>query len=139
MWRCGCGARLRFAEHQDATGLAGRHVGQRLWERALTACAVNSSLTHSPQPWGVITWSRSHAPGGLVRHKGGAMRVLVFTTQKGGAGKTTLAASLAVAAARDGERVHAIDVDPQSSLYNWGQRRTGNGITVAKVEPADLK
>jgi len=67
------------------------------------------------------------------------MRVLVFTTQKGGAGKTTLAASLAVAAARDGERVHAIDVDPQSSLYNWSQRRTGNGITVAKVEPADLK
>jgi chromosome partitioning protein len=67
------------------------------------------------------------------------MRVLVFTTQKGGAGKTTLAASLAVAAAKDGEAVHAIDVDPQGSLFSWGKRREGAGITVTKAEPADLK
>jgi chromosome partitioning protein len=67
------------------------------------------------------------------------MRVLVFTTQKGGAGKTTLAASLAVAAAKDGETVHAVDVDSQGSLYNWGQRRNENGIAVAKAEAADIK
>ena len=67
------------------------------------------------------------------------MRVLVFTTQKGGAGKTTLAASLAIAAAQDGERVHAIDVDPQGSLFSWGQRRQGHGIVIAKTDPADLR
>src|ERR671926_1994389 len=70
------------------------------------------------------------------------MRVLVFTTQKGGAGKTTLAASLAVAAVSDGESVHAIDIDPQGSLYSWGQRRTSAGISgtsVVKADPADLK
>lgn len=67
------------------------------------------------------------------------MRVLLLTTQKGGAGKTTLAASLAVAAMRAGERVHAIDLDPQASLFAWGQRRGGNGITVTKADPADLK
>jgi chromosome partitioning protein len=68
------------------------------------------------------------------------MHVLVFTTQKGGSGKTTLAASLAVAAAQDGEEVHAIDVDQQSSLYNWGQRRGATaGLTVSKADPADLK
>jgi chromosome partitioning protein len=67
------------------------------------------------------------------------MRVLVLTTQKGGAGKTTLAASIAVAAAQDGERVHAIDLDPQVSLYAWGQRRERSGLTVVKADPADLK
>jgi chromosome partitioning protein len=67
------------------------------------------------------------------------MRVLVLTTQKGGAGKTTLAASIAVAAAQNGERVHAIDLDPQVSLYAWGQRRERSGLTVVKADPADLK
>ena len=67
------------------------------------------------------------------------MRVLIFTTQKGGAGKTTLAASLAVAAAQDGEAVHAFDVDPQASLFNWGQRRQGRGVVTTKADPADLK
>jgi chromosome partitioning protein len=66
------------------------------------------------------------------------MRALVFATQKGGAGKTTLAASVAVAAVQDGETVHAIDLDPQLSLFNWGKRRGGAGITVTKADPADL-
>ena len=51
------------------------------------------------------------------------MRTIAFVTQKGGAGKTTLAASLAVAAASTGERVVALDFDPQGSLARWGQRR----------------
>src|SRR4051794_1622782 len=67
------------------------------------------------------------------------MRVLVLTTQKGGAGKTTLAASLAVAAAQDGETVQAIDIDPQASLYNWGQRRQAGRIAVTKADPDKLK
>jgi chromosome partitioning protein len=66
------------------------------------------------------------------------MRVLVFATQKGGAGKTTLAASLSAAAAQDGETVHVIDIDPQLSLFNWGKRRGAAGITVTKSDPADL-
>ncbi len=52
------------------------------------------------------------------------MRTIAFVTQKGGAGKTTLAASLAVAAAGTGERVIALDFDPQGSLARWAQRRT---------------
>lgn len=67
------------------------------------------------------------------------MKILVLATQKGGAGKTTLASSLAIEAIRDGETVHAIDVDGQLSLYKWGQRRGGDGIKVSKPDPADLK
>jgi len=50
------------------------------------------------------------------------MRTVALLTQKGGAGKTTLAASL-VAAAAAGERVIVLDLDPQASLVRWGKRR----------------
>ena len=49
------------------------------------------------------------------------MRTIAFLTQKGGAGKTTLAASLAAAAVHAGETVIALDLDPQASLLRWGK------------------
>lgn len=49
-----------------------------------------------------------------------SMRVLALASQKGGAGKTTLAGHLAVEAARTGHGpVAMIDTDPQGSLYHW--------------------
>jgi chromosome partitioning protein len=45
------------------------------------------------------------------------MRSIALLTRKGGAGKTTLTASLAVAAAAAGEKVIAFDLDSQGSLY----------------------
>ncbi|MGJ8690832.1 MAG: AAA family ATPase [Gammaproteobacteria bacterium] len=51
------------------------------------------------------------------------MKTLAFVTQKGGAGKTTLAASLAVAACEAGEKVALLDLDPQQSLAAWSDTR----------------
>jgi chromosome partitioning protein len=51
------------------------------------------------------------------------MRSIAFVTQKGGAGKTTLTASLAVAAAAAGEKVIALDLQSQGSLVRWSERR----------------
>jgi chromosome partitioning protein len=66
------------------------------------------------------------------------MRSIAFLTQKGGAGKTTLAASLAVAAADSGERVIALDLDPQASLLRWARRRESikapNKVVIEPVE-----
>ena len=53
----------------------------------------------------------------------GTLRVLAVAVQKGGTGKTTLAASLAIAAAEAGEQVTALDLDPQGSLAGWGALR----------------
>ncbi|MCJ2059826.1 AAA family ATPase [Methylobacterium sp. J-048] len=61
-----------------------------------------------------------------------------MAAQKGGAGKTTLATSLAVAAVQTGEIVVAIDLDPQGSLREWSERRETADIVFRPVEAAGL-
>lgn len=66
------------------------------------------------------------------------MRTIAFLTQKGGTGKTTLAASIAVAAAAAGEKVIALDLDPQASLARWGERRAAaKAAAEVMVEPLE--
>src|ERR1700733_10525186 len=50
-------------------------------------------------------------------------RIITIAQQKGGAGKTTLAAHLALAWAASGRRVAVIDIDPQASLSSWFELR----------------
>ncbi|MBV8118945.1 MAG: ParA family protein, partial [Alphaproteobacteria bacterium] len=55
-------------------------------------------------------------------------QVITVAQRKGGAGKTTLAAQLAIAWARNGARVALLDIDAQRSLAAWAglrQRRLG--------------
>jgi chromosome partitioning protein len=52
-----------------------------------------------------------------------AGRIFTVAQQKGGAGKTTLAAHLAVAWAAAGRRVAVVDIDPQGSLTQWYRTR----------------
>lgn len=55
-------------------------------------------------------------------------RVITIAQRKGGAGKTTLAAQLAVAWARQGAKIAVLDIDPQASLSGWvALRRTRLG------------
>ena len=58
--------------------------------------------------------------------------VITIAQQKGGAGKTTLAAHLAIAWAGQGHSVALVDIDPQGSLAAWHalrSERLGNGKT----------
>ena len=50
-------------------------------------------------------------------------RIVTVAQQKGGAGKTTLAAHLAVAWAKGGLKVGVVDIDPQASLTKWFAER----------------
>ena len=65
------------------------------------------------------------------------MRIITLVTQKGGTGKTTIATSLAVAAHDAGEKVLALDLDPQGSLNAWGNLREADFPHVELV-PANL-
>lgn len=66
-------------------------------------------------------------------------RVITVAQQKGGAGKTTLAAHLAVAWASGKRRVAIVDTDPQGSLTQWYNVRSsvlgedGSGLTFATI------
>jgi chromosome partitioning protein len=66
------------------------------------------------------------------------MRSIALLTRKGGAEKTTLTASLAVAAAAAGEKVIAFDLDSQGSLVRWSERRkAANAPNSVVIEPLE--
>jgi chromosome partitioning protein len=67
------------------------------------------------------------------------MRRVAFVTQKGGAGKSTLAACLAVAAREAGERVFLIDLDPLQSLIGWARERDYDDIPVIAAPASKLE
>ena len=66
------------------------------------------------------------------------MRTIALVTQKGGSGKSTLSAGLAVAAQAARERVFLIDMDPQKSLTTWAQNRQDENLGVEAVMPHKL-
>ncbi len=66
------------------------------------------------------------------------MRTIAFVTQKGGAGKSTLASNIAVAAENAGERVFVIDLDPLQSLVKWSKLRGQSEIAVEHIPASKL-
>ena len=61
------------------------------------------------------------------------MRTIALVTQKGGSGKSTLSASIAVEMQARGERVFLVDMDPQGSLAAWARGRSDRRLTGAAV------
>lgn len=60
------------------------------------------------------------------------MAVIALIQQKGGVGKSTLAANLAGEFLRQGRTVKLLDLDPQESLATWA--RLGQGLLSGRVE-----
>jgi chromosome partitioning protein len=67
-----------------------------------------------------------------------AIKTLAIASQKGGAGKTTLAINLAVAAERAGKATVILDLDPQASATGWRDSRQAEAPAVISVVPARL-
>src|SRR5258708_29275197 len=66
--------------------------------------------------------------------------VITLAQQKGGSGKTTIAAHLAVAFLLARKSVAVLDIDPQGSLGEWFERREERlraGETRLAFRPAD--
>jgi len=68
----------------------------------------------------------------------GKMQVWAIVSQKGGAGKTTVALHLAVAATLDHKRVIIINLDPQQSAVKWGRIRDADSPRVISTIAPDL-
>jgi chromosome partitioning protein len=67
------------------------------------------------------------------------MKTIALIAQKGGAGKTTLALSLAIVAAKAGATSVIIDLDPQATACNWGDRREADTPVIVDAQPARLQ
>src|SRR5262249_60223574 len=89
-------------------------------------------------------WQRREGQAGLTQQRAYvafgafAVRVIALINAKGGPGKSTLSASLAVAAAEAGESVIALDLDPQRSLAMWGDKRKADTPAVDQVDAGEL-
>jgi chromosome partitioning protein len=66
-------------------------------------------------------------------------RIIAVASQKGGCGKTTIAAHLAVQAGLAGQGpVVMVDTDPQGSLAEWWQVRDDSELALARLRLDDL-
>lgn len=58
----------------------------------------------------------------LVGYKRAACKKILVINRKGGAGKSTLAISIASLYAHNGKKTEIIDLDPQETSYYWGSK-----------------
>lgn len=61
------------------------------------------------------------------------MKVISLVTQKGGSGKSTLCASLSVAAHQAGNMVCILEMDKQATISQWANARQGRAPEVAQL------
>ena len=66
------------------------------------------------------------------------MQTIVLISQKGGAGKTTIAIALTVAAVRAGLAGVLVDLDPQASAAQWSDLREAEAPIVTSTPAARL-
>src|SRR3954452_2161562 len=67
------------------------------------------------------------------------MKVIAVVSQKGGAGKSTIATELAVMATKVGYRARVLDLDPQATATVWGDIRHGEAPQVLPAQQPRLK
>ncbi len=66
------------------------------------------------------------------------MQTILISSQKGGSGKTTLAAHIAVAAGRAGREAYLIDTDKQGTLARWHERRAAEDPALVDLPIAQI-
>ncbi len=65
-------------------------------------------------------------------------KILTVANRKGGAGKSTCAAHLALAAVKSGLKTILIDLDPQKTLENWWKNREEENPYLTDTDPSKL-
>ena len=80
----------------------------------------------------------AHNQYNVLGSKHATMKTVAIISQKGGAGKTTVAIHLAVAAEQRGLRTAVFDLDPQASATSWSDRRNNPRPAVVAAQPPRL-
>jgi chromosome partitioning protein len=103
-------------------------------KRAFMACAQNATKQQSNFCCFVACNIQLCHDVGNFNERAELMRTIVLASQKGGAGKTTLAAHLATHAEAVGDGpVVLIDTDPQATLAEWWNAREADTPAFAEV------
>ena len=74
--------------------------------------------------------------GDLIDDLAAPGRGVILTMGKGGVGKTTVAAAIAVALAERGHRVHLSTTDPAAHLAATFSGDSGRNISISRIDPA---
>jgi arsenite-transporting ATPase len=74
--------------------------------------------------------------GALIDDLAAPGRGVILTMGKGGVGKTTVAAAIAVALAERGHRVHLTTTDPAAHLAAAFSGDSGRNISISRIDPA---
>jgi chromosome partitioning protein len=80
----------------------------------------------------------AHNTSNVVSRKRAHMKTVAIISQKGGAGKTTMAIHLAVVAEQHGCRTAVFDLDPQASATSWADRRKSPTPVVVSAQASRL-
>lgn len=67
------------------------------------------------------------------------MKILTIANRKGGAGKSTCAAHIALEAVKKGKKTILIDLDPQKTLENWWKKREENNPFLIDIDPYNIE
>lgn len=90
----------------------------------------------SIHPEGARLFSEAESLVPLMEHLSAKSRGVVMTMGKGGVGKTTIAASIAIGLADQGFRVHLTTTDPAAHLdVTLGQSLPHNSLTISRIDP----
>jgi hypothetical protein len=84
----------------------------------------------------VLVFARMGANGATKQRTN--MKTIAIISQKGGAGKTTVAVHLAVAAEQDGLNTALFDLDRQASASSWSDKRGKLSPAVVSAQAARL-
>lgn len=66
-------------------------------------------------------------------------KILTIANRKGGAGKSTSAAHIALEAVSAGLKILLIDLDPQKTLENWWKKRDSENPALTDIDSTDLQ
>lgn len=67
------------------------------------------------------------------------MKILTIANRKGGAGKSTCAAHIALEAVKYGKKTLLIDLDPQKTLECWWNKREQDNPFLTDIDPSKIK